>query len=98
LRIYRITDEVFQFYRENVKDNENISRDQAERKLTRNILLSMPVPQRNGNQKWIYGNLHIIVNSNKVVRLLNHSEGKYYPMWFKDETRYNELTKQLGIK
>ena len=105
MKILKLTDEVFEFYRTNTRDNENITRDQAERKLTRNVMLAMPVPPRNfldawvGNQKYIYGNLHIIVRRNKVVGLFNHKgKGeKAYGGWFKDHKKYAALTKQLEI-
>jgi hypothetical protein len=95
---------VFQYYRENVKGNENISRDQASRKLTRNVLLAMEVPPRNfletwsGNTKYIYGNLHIIVKRGKVIKLFNnHGKVKAYGGWFLDKEKYNQLTKDLKI-
>jgi hypothetical protein len=104
LKILKLTDEVFQYYRENVRDNENISRDQAARKLTRNVLLAMEVPPRNfletwtGNTKYIYGNLHIIVKRGKVIKLFNnYGKAKAYGGWFLDKKKYTQLTKELGI-
>lgn len=103
MKLLKLTDEVFQYYKENVKGNENISEDQAARKLTRNVLLAMPVPQRSpverliGNMKYIYGNLYIVVRRNKVVHISNQSGGKRYGGWFKDQAKYDELTKLLEI-
>jgi hypothetical protein len=95
---------VFQYYRENVRDNENTIRDQVARKLTRNVLLAMEVQPRNfletwcGNTKYIYGNLHIIVKRGKVVKLYNHYEKtKAYGGWFLDKKKKAQLTKELGI-
>jgi hypothetical protein len=105
LKILKMTDEAFEAYRTQVNGNENITRDQAERKLTRNVMLGMPVPPRNfleawvGNRKYIYGNLHIIVKRDCITHLFNHKgkNEKCYDGWFKDHKKYEMLTKQLEI-
>jgi hypothetical protein len=103
MQILELPDELFQYYRVCTFGNENITKDQAARKLTRNYMLGMPVAPRNqterdkGNQMVFYGNLHIVVRHGKIVHLSNHKRGKYYGGWKKDEKRYIELTKELGI-
>ncbi|MED3562389.1 hypothetical protein [Bacillus xiapuensis] len=103
MKILKITDEVFETYRTQVNGKENITRDQAERRLTRNVMEGMSVPPRSflealiGNEKYIFGNLHIIVRHGRVVRLFNHKGGKPYGGWYKDQKKHAELTKQLGI-
>jgi hypothetical protein len=104
LRILEITNKVYDYYRLNTKGNEEISKDQAARKLTRNVILAMPVPPRSefesllGNRKYVYGNLHIIIRGDRIIHIYNHYGGKKaYGGWIRDEERYAELTKQLGI-
>jgi hypothetical protein len=103
LELLEIDDEILNYYRICTKNNENISKDQASRKLTRNVLLGMPVAPRNeldrlkGNRMVFYGNLHIVTRNNKVIHLSNHHKSIHYGGWFKDEAKYIELTKKLGI-
>jgi hypothetical protein len=103
LKILKLSDEVYEHYKSNIKGNENITKDQAARKLTRNVMLAMEITPRNaldrlkGNKLYYYGNLHILVRRGKVVHLSNHYGGKHFGGWFKDEKRYVQLTKELGI-
>jgi hypothetical protein len=105
MKILKLTDKVFQYYKENVKENENITRDQAAKKLTRNKELAMRVPPRNnrerqkGYQMYYYGNLHFVVSDDKVIHIKNHADGNLHCAgWFLDENRYAELTNKLGIE
>lgn len=81
----------------------NISRDQAERKITRNVALAMKVPPENdhhrerGTELFIYGNLWIVLRGDTVVHISNGRFYKKYPGWEMDIEKYNELTKELGI-
>jgi hypothetical protein len=103
LKILELTDKVFQYYRENTRDNKNISRDQAARKLTRNVMLAKEVPPRNaidrllGNKMYHYGNLHLVVRRGKVVHIKNYKNQNNYKGWEFNPHKYVELTKKLGI-
>jgi hypothetical protein len=105
LKILELPDELYQYYKTMTNDNENITKDQAAKKLTRNVMLGMLIPPRNkldrskGNKMYFYGNLHICVkNDRKIVHIHNHGRGKFFGGWFKDEEKYIELTKKLGIE
>lgn len=103
LNILKLPEELFQYYRECTNGNEDITKDQAAKKLTRNVMSAMKVPPRNesdrlkGNQMYYYGNLHIVVKNDKIVHLHNHRGGIHWGGWFPNEDRHKELTKQLGI-
>jgi hypothetical protein len=100
VKILKLPYELYKYYKECTKDNENITRDQAARKLTRNVLLADEVPPRNeldkakGNKMYHFGNLHICVRHGTIIHLMNHQGNRD---WNKDEQRYQELTKELGI-
>lgn len=87
-------------YMEQVRGNENISFDQAQRKLSRNVLLVVETaPERvvRGlfSTKYKYGNLTIVVRNRKIVKVVNY-KGK--PVgWKINKQRYTELSKELGI-
>lgn len=105
MQILELDNEMYKYYKLCTRDNENITIDQARRKLTRNYLLGMPVPPRNesdrlkGNQMVFYGNMHMVIRNGKVIHLYNHTgKGKHFGGWFKDEEKYIELTKKLGIE
>lgn len=105
MQILELDDVVFDYYKLCTYGNENITKDQAARKLTRNYLLGMPVAPRNesdrlkGNQMVYYGNLHMVIRNGKVIHLNNHTGrgNKHYGGWFKNHEKYIELTKELGI-
>jgi hypothetical protein len=101
VKILKLPYELYEYYKTCVRDNENITRDQAARKLTRNVLLAKEVPPRNtleklkGNKMYQYGFLHIVVRRGRIVHLNN--KGRLDEEWVKDEQRYQELTKKLEI-
>lgn len=102
VKIYELTDEVLEYYRNNVSGNEKISYDQAKRKITRNIALASRLPSKKrldrllGIKHFQYGNLYIKTKRNKVVDIKNN-KGQRYVDWVKDGKLYTQLTIQLGI-
>lgn len=88
------------YYQRFVKANENISEDQANRKMTRNMMLAMAY-KRDGEAKksprvwYSYGCLRFIVKNGEVIWIQNK-----LPMmkgWYKDYEKYAQLNKELGI-
>lgn len=85
-----------------VRGNEKTTRKQAHRKMTRNAALAISSPHFNDKGKVIgthyrYGCLHFIVaNNGGVVWLRNHSVAP--KGWKRDNVRYIELNKELGIQ
>ncbi|PLR99523.1 hypothetical protein [Bacillus sp. T33-2] len=104
MKLLKVTDDVFQYYKENVRGNKDITLDQARRKLTRNVMLAKKVVPKDDIQRIIgtkiyhYGNLHITVRWNKVIHIVNHRSGKHYGGWKLDRRKYEQLTKELGIQ
>lgn len=88
------------YYQRFVKANENISEDQANRKMTRNMLLAMPYKKDSEAKKnprvwYSYGCLRFIVKNNEVIWIQNK-----LPMmkgWYKDYEKYETLNKELEI-
>lgn len=104
MKLLRVSDKVYELYKDTVKGNENTSKDQVRRKLTRNKLLAKEVIPKDkwerliGTKIFHYGNLHLTVRWNKVIGLRNFKGGKHYGNWSLDEARYIELTKKLEIE
>jgi hypothetical protein len=103
MEIVELTDKVFRYYTKKVKNNKNITYDQARLKLTRNIMLAKKVPPRDeldiekGNILYQYGNLEILVRNNTVIHLKNHRGENRYTGWELDRFKYVDLTRDLGI-
>jgi hypothetical protein len=104
LKILELTDEVFDYYRENTRHNKDITRDQAARKLSRNIMLAKEVPPRNerdrllNNRMYHFGNLHIVVRDGIIIHLRNYKNQQNYRGWELDRFKFVELTKEFGIE
>jgi hypothetical protein len=103
MEIVELTDKVFRYYSKKVKDNKNITYDQARLKLTRNIMLADIIPPRDesdiekGNTLYQYGNLLILVRNGTVIHLKNHRGEPSANGWKDDPLKYEELTKEFGI-
>lgn len=96
MKLFKLGGNVFNTYRTTVKGNENISKPQARRKLTRNIMLAVKRYNKiEGLDYYMYGCLHMIVKGDTIVWIKNRCSVP--PMWFKDIDKYNELNVLLGI-
>lgn len=89
------------YYRKKVKGNEDISDDQARRKMTRNMLLAYPYKRESSVKKhprtwYSYGSLRFIVKDNKVTSLINHQ--RVFKAWVKDWDKYKELNARFDIE
>lgn len=96
MKLYKLSKNAYEYYKNNVKGNENITYMMCRRKLTRNILLASECPIKNNRRLFYYGNLSIIVNNkNQIVWIQNYHDRKQD---FKvDKERYEELNKKLRI-
>lgn len=104
-KVLKLTQEAFNYYRENTNErNKNITYDQACKKISRNVLLAKEVKLRDkfqrltGMKLYHYGNLHIYLRWNRVIKLVNHKGGKHYGGWQQDIMKHIELSEQLGIE
>jgi hypothetical protein len=99
-RLLNLKESAFEYYRTNVKGNMNISFDQAVRKLTRNVLLAVDKTSLKDalkcKQVYVYGNMKIVLRFGTIIEIENHITD-IVPGWTKDEKRYEQISKELGI-
>ncbi len=97
---FELTPKAYAQYKQQVKGNEKVPWDQAEKKLNRNILLVQEADPKYTEKKlfskiYSYGNLKVKVRFGKIVSIENH---KGEPTdWHTKPRRYEELSRQLGI-
>lgn len=92
----KMTDSAFNYYKNSVKGNKNITYEQACLKMTRNMMLALPVKKNNGKRLvYMYGTLHFTVQNGRVNWIGN--QRPIPAVWYKDRVRYDEITKTLGI-
>ncbi|MFS1518603.1 hypothetical protein V1503_19380 [Bacillus sp. SCS-151] len=103
MKLLKLADEVYEYYRGNVKGNHNTSFDLARRKITRNVHLAKRLHQNNlfnrlkGIKKYQYGNLHIIVKRDTVIHIVNYKGTTLHNDWNFDKKKYKQLSVELGI-
>jgi hypothetical protein len=95
--LYKVSPEVAEYYRLNVKDNTNTPDELIARKLTRNIIMSKFLDNdENGNRVYLYGKLLMVVNKNReVIEISNYTLES--GCWHKNVAKYNRLNQLLGI-
>jgi hypothetical protein len=91
----RLGRDVYQYYRDNVKGNKNISKEQARLKLTRNVMLAEEGKHKGNRKMYMYGNLWMLVVKDKIVWIKNLKAKNN--SFSKDLERYNQINKELGI-
>jgi hypothetical protein len=100
IRLLNLKESAYQYYRTNVKGNLNISFDQAQKKLTRNVLLAVEKTSLKNilkcQQVYIYGNLKIIVRFGTIIEIENHIQD-IVPGWTLDQKKYEQISRELGI-
>lgn len=95
IKVLQLGKGVYQYYRDNVKGNQNTPYEIAQRKLTRNVMLALTNKIDEDKYLFLYGNLHIFVEGNTIVKLENYKGGVN---WFwKDLKNYYKLNHKLGI-
>jgi hypothetical protein len=100
MKLLKLKRGIFSQYRKRVKGNKDTPYHIVQAKLTRNVALAYRVPQtptdkQQGIQHYQYGNLHIQVKDDTVVKIRNHN---YFGGGFrKDKQRYKELNDLLGV-
>jgi hypothetical protein len=103
VELLEITEKAFRYYRKKVRGNQDITYDQARKKLTRNVLLAKKLPPRSeedvqkGNVLYHYGNLHLLVKDGWVIHIKNHRQGNEYTGWELDRFKYVDLSRKLQI-
>lgn len=73
-KIFRISDEVYDYYISEVKNNKNESRDIATKKLSRNVHCSKCAGERDGKSLHYYGNLALLVKDDEIVWIHNYRD------------------------
>jgi hypothetical protein len=98
--LLEIKQSAFEYYRNNVRGNETISYEQAQKKLTRNVILAAERKRLKNfircEQEYVYGCLKIIVRFGTIVEIENYITDIVLD-WTKDEEKYEQITKELGI-
>lgn len=100
IKLLTLSENSLNYYRKNVKGNENIPEEQARRKMTRNMMLAFQYKKDSEKKKYprvwhTYGCLRFIVKNNEVISILNHQP--VYKVWEKDWDRYVGLNKEFEI-
>lgn len=103
MKLLDLQPNAYRYYKRNVKGNENISFEDARKKLTRNVELAellQPTEDQmmQGVEMYAYGNLLIKVELNKIVWLKNLYGKNKRGVWQHSLEKYNELNKKLGIE
>lgn len=100
MKLLNLKNSAYEYYKQNVKGNETISYEQAQKKLTRNVHLADQKKSVSNTlklqQEYIYGCLKIIVRFGAIVELENKTKDTI-PGWKVNKNKYIYLTKELGI-
>lgn len=97
MKLYEVSQGVCNYYRKHVKGNQEVSDVEVQKKLTRNInMTKVTVPLSNNRVIYLYGNLHITVKGNKIIKLKNNKQPTDW--FYKDRKKFNELNQMLGLK
>lgn len=94
IKLFKITTEVAEYYRENTRDNSKCTEAEVIKRLTRNVYCSRKLEDYNGMQSYLYGQLLIFIKNNTIVELSNYTIGGN---WHRDVKKYKRLNKALGI-
>lgn len=103
IKIFTLTPDVYDYYRLNVRGNEMTSPNTAARKLTRNIKLALEIKRGRlikrilGLKLYQYGNLHIHVKGNVIVKLENHFGKQHKNEWKFDPLKYIQVSDELNL-
>ena len=99
ISLYKLTESAYNHYRLGTKDNADISFEEARRKITRNIKMSIV------KSKWksygheltshYYGSLQIITRGDLVIRIKRGY--KPNPEYVFHKRKYEKLTKRLDL-
>jgi hypothetical protein len=100
VKLFNLKNSAYEQYRQTVKGNETITYEQAQKKLTRNVLLSVRKKSLSNTlklqQEYIYGYMRIIVRFGIIVEIENKIKDTI-PRWSKDKEKYIKISKELGI-
>ena len=74
LKPFKISDLAYQSYRQFTRGNATLSKDEVAKKLTRNVMLGVPIRVENTKYTWYaYGKMRLLVKkSEKIVCIINH--------------------------
>lgn len=96
IELLNVTPTAFQTYIKTTRGNSGISMLEAQKKLTRNVLLGVRSREtKSGNVWYLYGRLYILVRDNTVIHVSNHN--RIPDEWKEDYTKKHELDKILGL-
>jgi hypothetical protein len=103
LKILELTDKAYEAYKSFVRHNDDITRELASKKITRNVMLAKEIEPRSefekqiGNRVYEYGNLEIVTRRDKVVHIWNNKGVNAYTGWELDAVKKVDLSRELSI-
>lgn len=95
IRLFKLTNRAYNHYCNATRGNSETSYELAQRKLTRNILLSMKLDIGKKKIVYIYGQLHIFTKGNTITWIENIP--CQHDWFYKDMNEYERLNEVLGI-
>lgn len=97
IELFKLRRKAYEQYCNVTNDNSDTTFETAQKKLTRNIMLSMKVELRKKSTLYIYGHLHIFTNGKNRITWIKNIKNTH-DWFYKDEKEYDRLNKLLKIE
>lgn len=95
-----MSDELFEYYRTHFKGNLNTTKEEAEKKLTRNVILTSVTNSKSINNKrlhtFFYGTQMIVVKNNEIVNIKAVNKNSKIK-FFKNKEKYKQLNDHFEL-
>jgi hypothetical protein len=95
MKLFQLGKGVCNYYRTKVKGNEETPNGTIQRKLTRNIAMSIKVSYNENKVIYLYGQLHIYTEGNTITKIVNINMNADW--FYKNMKEKKRLDKVLGI-
>lgn len=96
MKIYEIDDKVYQYYRFKVKGNRHVTFEEAQRKLSRNVAMAAKIQLDDDKFLYLYGNLHIFIEGDKIFRIKNHWINNNW--FYKNRQQQQAMNQELDLE
>jgi hypothetical protein len=99
MKLVEINDGIYKFFTTQVKGNNGLNYETAQKKITRDIRLAKMTRLGKNKKLYIYGYLMFLVENNKVLWMTSMKRDKdSNNTWFqRNEDKYNKLNIKLGL-
>lgn len=100
IELLRLTENTLGYFQKNVKDAQDMTEDQVQRRMTRNMKLAVlyKTDRKDGiypRRYYAYGNLRFMVRKGRISWIRNNCPS--LPMWYLDLEKKEHLNKILKI-